>query len=57
MLATHGRYARDTPESMAARAAVASQRVTAACRRRAGPLRRLAAALDPSTVFGGRGSR
>lgn len=57
VLATHGRYARDTPESMAARAAVASQRVTAACRRRAGPLRRLAAALDPSTVFGGRGSR
>ena len=54
VLATHGRYARTTPESMAVRAAVASQRVVGVCRQRAGPLRRLAAALDPSTVFGSR---
>ena len=57
VLATHGRYARATPESMAVRAAVASQRVIGACRQRAGPLRRLAAALDPSTVFGTRRRR
>ena len=57
VLATHGRYARETPESMAARAAVAGQRVIGACRQRVGMLRRLAAALDPSTAFRGRSAR
>ena len=51
VLATHGRYARTTPESMAVRAAIAGQRVIGACRQRAGALRRLAAAIDPSTAL------
>ena len=50
-LATHGRYAPDTPEPMAVRAAVVAARVVAACRSRATLSSRLAAALDPSTVF------
>ena len=51
VLATHGRYARSTPESMAMHAAVMGSRVIGACRREASPLSRLAAAIDPSTLF------
>ena len=51
VLATHGRYARSTPESMAVRAAVAGSRVIVACRNQATLSRRLVAALDPSTLF------
>ena len=51
MLATHGRYARSTSESMSLRAAVAGSRVVAACRSQATLSSRLVAALDPSTVF------
>ena len=51
VLATHGRYARSTPESMAVRAAVVGSRVIAACRSQATLTSRLAAALDPSTLF------
>ena len=51
MLATHGRYARSTPESMAVRAAVVGSRLIGACRRQATLSSRLVAAIDPSTVF------
>ncbi len=51
MLATHGRYARDTPESMAVRAAVVGSRVVAACRSRASLSSRLFAALNLSTLL------
>lgn len=50
-LATHGRYARSTSEPMATHAAVVGSRVIGACRREASVLSRLAAALDPSTLF------
>ena len=50
LLATHGRYAADTPESMSVRAAVVGSRVVGACRRQASLVSRLAAALDPSTL-------
>ena len=50
-LATHGRYALNTPASMASRAAVVSSRVIGACRRQATLSSRLAAALDPSTLM------
>ena len=50
-LATHGRYARSTPESMAVRAAVVGSRVVVACRSQATLSSRLVAALNPSTVF------
>ena len=51
VLATHGRYARETPPSMAIRAGVVASLVAGACRRQASPLSRLAAAVDPSTCF------
>ena len=51
VLATHGRYAPNTPESMAVRAAVVGSRVIVACRSRATLSSRLVAALDPSTLF------
>ncbi|MYB28290.1 MAG: hypothetical protein F4X38_04045 [Acidimicrobiaceae bacterium] len=57
VLATHGRYARSTPESMAVRAAVVGSRVIAACRSQATLTSRLVAALDPSTLFRGRSQR
>ena len=50
-LATHGRYALDTPASMAVRAGVLGSRVVAACRRRASLSSRLLAAFDPSTLL------
>ena len=50
-LATHGRYAGSTPESMAVRAAVVGTRVLDACRRQASLSSRLIAALDPSTLY------
>ena len=49
-LATHGRYARDTPAAMAIRASLVASLVVGACRRQASLRRRLAAALDPSTL-------
>ena len=51
VLATHGRYARETPPSMAIRAGVVASQVVGACHRQASPLSRLAAAVDPSTCF------
>ena len=51
VLATHGRYARETPPSMAIRAGVVASLVAGACRRQASPLSRLAAAVDPTTCF------
>ncbi|MCE2511581.1 MAG: transglutaminase domain-containing protein [Acidimicrobiia bacterium] len=51
VLATHGRYARSTSESMAVRAAVVGSRVIVACRSQATLSSRLVAALDPSTLF------
>ena len=57
LLATHGRYARRTPEAMAARAAVVGSRVVAECRRQATLSKLLVAALDPSTLFRARSSR
>ena len=51
VLATHGRYARETPPSMAIRAGVVASLVAGACRRQASLLSRLAAAVDPSTCF------
>ena len=51
ILATHGRYAPETSESMAVRAAVVGSRVIDACRRQASVSSRLVAAFDPSTVF------
>ena len=57
VLATHGRYARSTPESMAVRAAVIGSRVIVACRSQATLSSRLVAALDPSTLFRGRSGR
>ena len=51
MLATHGRYARRTPESMVVRAAVVGSRVIVACRHQATLSSRLVAAIDPSTLF------
>ncbi len=56
-LATHGRYASETPPLMATRAGVVGSRVVGACRRQASPLGRLAAAVDPSTLFRRRGRR
>ena len=50
-LATHGRYALNTPASMAVRAGVLGSRVVAACRRQASMSSRLVAAFDPSTLF------
>lgn len=50
LLATHGRYAADTSESMSVRAAVLGSRVVDACRRQVSLMSRLAAALDPSTL-------
>ncbi len=50
-LATHGRYARNTPPSMAARAAAAASHVIDACRNQATLPRRLAAELNPTTLF------
>ncbi len=50
-LATHGRYALNTSDSMAVRAGVLGSRVVAACRRRASMSSRLVAAFDPSTLF------
>ena len=50
-LATHGRYAPETPGSMADRAAIVGARVTDACLRQVSVFRRLAATVDPSTVF------
>lgn len=54
-MATHGRYARQTPPLMATRAGVVGSLVVGACRRHASPLGRLAAAVDPSTLFRRRG--
>ena len=51
VLVTHGRYARETPPSMAIRAGVVASLVAAACRRQASPLSRLAAAVDPTMCF------
>ena len=51
VLATHGRYARVTPPSMAIRASVVASLVVGACRRQASPRSRLAAAFDLSTLF------
>ena len=51
VLVTHGRYARETPPSMAIRAGVVASLVAGACRRQASPLSRLAAAVDPTTCF------
>ena len=51
VIATHGRYARDTSSLMAIRAGVAGSLVVGACRRQATLLSRLAAAVDPSTLF------
>ena len=51
VIATHGRYARETPPSMAIRAGVVASLVVGACHRQASPLSRLAAAVDPSTLF------
>ncbi|MCY3643278.1 MAG: transglutaminaseTgpA domain-containing protein [Acidimicrobiaceae bacterium] len=50
VIATHGRYARETPPLMAIRAGVVGSLVVGACRRQATVLSRLAAALDPSTL-------
>ncbi len=50
-LATHGRYARSTPPSMAARAAAAASHVIDACRNQATLPRRLATELNPTTLF------
>jgi transglutaminase-like putative cysteine protease len=50
-IATHGRYARETPPLMATRAGVAGSLVVGACRRQASLLSRLASAVDPSTLF------
>ena len=57
MLATHGRYARSTPESMAVRAAVLGSRVVLACRSQATLSSRLVATFDPSTVLRARANR
>ena len=54
-MATHGRYARETPPQMATRASVVGSLVVGACRRQASPLGRLAAAVDPSSLFRRRG--
>ncbi len=51
VIATHGRYARETPSLMAIRAGVAGSLVVGACRRQANLLNRLASAVDPSTLF------
>ena len=51
VLVTHGRYARETPPSMAIRAGVVASLVAGACRRQASPLSRLAAAVDPTMCF------
>ncbi|MYG99844.1 MAG: DUF3488 domain-containing protein [Acidimicrobiaceae bacterium] len=51
VIATHGRYARETPPLMAIRAGVVGSLVVGSCRRQATVLSRLAAALDPSTLF------
>ena len=51
VLATHGRYARQTSKSMAVRAGVVASLVIVACRRQANLLRRFVAGVDPSTLF------
>ena len=51
VIATHGRYARETPPSMAVRAGVVGSLVVGACRRQATLRSRLASAVDPSTLF------
>ena len=51
VLATHGRYARSTPEPMVIQAAVMGSRVINACRREASVLSRLAAEFDPATLL------
>ncbi len=50
-LATHARYARSTSTDAALRAALLSARVVESCRRQIGLGRRIAAALNPATVF------
>ena len=50
-LATHGRYAPTTTVEMAERADVAASEVASACRRQASLRKRLATALNPSTIF------
>jgi len=51
VIATHGRYAGETPSLMATRAGVVGSLVVGACRRQASLLSRLAFAVDPSTLF------
>ncbi len=51
VIATHGRYARETSSLMAIRAGVVGSLVVGACRRQAPLFSRLASALDPSTLF------
>ena len=52
VLATRGRYAKDTTADNAMRASILSSRVVGSCRRQASLRRRVAAALNPVTVFG-----
>ena len=54
VIATHGRYASETPPPMAIRAGVVGSLVVGACRRQASLLSRLASAVDPSPLFRGR---
>ena len=56
-LATHGRYARETPPLMASRAGIMASLVVVACRRKTSPINRLAAAVDPSTLLARRRRR
>ena len=56
VIATHGRYARETAPLMAVRAGVAGSLVVGACRQHASLISRLASAFDPSALFG-RGRR
>ncbi len=51
LIATHGRYAGETPSLMAVRAGVVGSLVVGACRRQASLPSRLASAVDPSTLF------
>ena len=57
VLATHGRYAQQTPPLMAVRASVMASSVVGACRRQASPISRLAAAVDPSALLARRPRR
>ena len=57
LIATHGRYAGETPPLMAIRAGVVGSLVVGACRRQASLLSRLASAVDPSTLFSRRRRR